>query len=224
MEKARTKIRRGSIMVAHVLGNGSSICFFDRTRCDGIIIGCNFSDENLQPAYTVIVDSKPIMKIIEGFDLKIPVVLTDRANEFMLTQRGGWDNLRDGAIKVKEVVPLLHWKELSKDRAMNSAQIAVMYAIEKEGASDIHLWGINSFWEDDIRSHTHKIVLKDLSQPNISIKTADIWRVYWKAIFERHPQVNFIVHGPTGVHSIINAHNYTFAVHERSSGDLNWPA
>jgi hypothetical protein len=140
----------------------------------------------------------------------------------MINERGGWSNLREGAIDIRDVIPLIHWTEISKDHAMNSAQVAVMYAIEKEAVSDIHLWGINSFWENDIRSYTHKIVLKDLTQPNVNIKTTDIWRTYWTTIFEQHPQVNFTAHGPAGACSIISAPNYTFMVHDRPSGDMDW--
>lgn len=177
-------------MKLHVLGNGPSIQHFDHS--DGVRIGCNFTQPDLNPVWTMIADIKPVKKFYEGYQLCCPAVLTERAQAFVA---GKTIKLSTDRLTIHKVVPFLRNKEIHERWGMNSAQHAVWYGIEEFSPTEVHLWGCDSLWSTNIESSTDKVVHKDLEFMN-SQKIYFTWRDYWSYIFSENIDVTFVVHGP----------------------------
>jgi hypothetical protein len=56
----------------------------------------------------------------------------------------------------------------------------------KNGATEVHIYGCDSWFEYDLSSHTHQY--SDTSYPNKQ-KCIDEWRKKWNQIIERNPNV-----------------------------------
>jgi len=183
-------------MAAHVLGNGPSITrLFKRDDWPetDLFIGCNFSDEALRPNFTVMVDVRPLRLFAEkGYRIRIPTYLSDKGKEYIvheLKHRFSTDYINEIG-----VIPLIHWTDISQSIAMNSGHHAAMLAIES-GHREIHLWGIDSFWQDDLVSLTDAYT-RPTSEARIEVKRATVWRTYWLEIFRRHSDHRFVIHQP----------------------------
>lgn len=185
-------------MAIHVLGNGPSIDIFKRDIWpdSDVYIGCNFSDEKLRPDYTVMIDVKATKKFSEGLKLSIPVVFSKRNKGFMDTQLM---KPPEDAYIIKDVMENIHWKEIHKSWGLNSAQHAVMYALSHESDTNmLHLWGIDSFWSDNLKSNTDAIMRPNVGD-RIREDIADPWRIFWQHIFIKNPNTQFRIHAPAGV-------------------------
>ena len=192
-------------MAIHILGNGPSLKFLDRNVWpeSDIFVGCNFSDEALRPHYTVIVDMRAMKQFrcakSKGQTLNIPAVISDRANKYIAEETGGWDKVPEGRINVIEVIPLERDRKVSKKLAMNSGQHAVIHAIRNYPAEkEVHIWGTDSLWSNDIVSATDKIVRPHHKGPRLRPRVTTKWMRYWKKILRDHPNHHFMVHCPKG--------------------------
>jgi len=185
-------------MAAHVLGNGPSLTqTFKRNDWPetDTFIGCNFSDEALRPNYTIMIDVRPMRLFGEkGYRIRIPTYISDKAQEY-ITNDLGQGGFRDEWINKAGVIPLIHWTEISKKTAMNSGHHAAMHAISN-GHKTIHIWGIDSLWQDDLISLTDVYTRPTSTAARIEVERATIWRTYWLEIFRRHPDCQFIIHQP----------------------------
>lgn len=189
----------------HVLGNGPSISCFDRTSYDdsehNLFIGCNFSDPvTLKPHYTIIVDIRPIIKLTPGdAKLGIPAVLSKRAFNQIQKTYGGWGRYPKDKIVVHDTIDVIQDKSVHKTLPMNSAQHGVCYALQKESIrGDIHLWGCDSFWTDNISSTTDKWVRPTETRGRVKPDLTAVWNAYWRKIFtERGNAMQFVIHCPS---------------------------
>lgn len=179
-----------SIYKIHLLGNGPSILNFDKS--DGIRIGCNFTQPDLNPEWTIIADIKPVKKFYEGYQLKVPAVLSERAYDYITKKT---IKLSEDRLQIRRVVPFIKYPDIHERWGMNSAQHAVHYAIEEYSPKEVHLWGCDSLWSTNIESSTDEIVRKDLDFMNHT-QVYLAWRDYWNRIFIDNPDVLFVVHGP----------------------------
>lgn len=174
----------------HLIGNGPSIKYFDNT--EGIRIGCNFSDAKYNCEWTMIADIKPIKKLYEGTNLPCPAVITERAANFGKNKAV---KLPPQRMTVHRVVPFIHWPDVHHKWGMNSAQHAVVYALEEFDVDEINLWGCDSLWSSDITSTTDQIVHKDLEFMN-KTNVYFAWRDYWNKIISDNNNITFKIHGP----------------------------
>jgi len=181
--------------VIHILGNGPSLSLFNRNEWtnDDLFVGCNFSDPELRPNYTVIMDAKPMMKLFEGYRLTIPAVVSDRCEKYIEKEKGGWRKLSPESIKVIDTIKMSHPK--GSKYPMNSGHHATIYAIEQniDTVKEVHLWGFDSFWTDDIssRSDIHFKGAEMVSR--IREPVVKDWRKYWEEIFEKYNDIKFVI-------------------------------
>ena len=185
-----------SVDTIHILGNGPSISMFnpnDWERDHQEFIGCNFSDPELKPDYTVIMDAKPMMKLLGGHKLSIPAVISDRCTKYLDGQEG-WRKIPDDSLKVIDTIGVIH--EKGKKFPMSSGHHATLYGINKhkETLKTIHLWGMDSIWADDISSSSDKHFRKGIA-PKGKLPVVSVWRTYWNEIFDKHQDINFIIQG-----------------------------
>lgn len=189
-------------MTIHILGNGPSLSLFDRSEYPDtdIFVGCNFSDESLRPNYTVLIDVKAINKFRGSqnsrMKLNIPVVISDRANNYIEKKSSGWNTIPSDNINVIDVMPIIRDKSVSKSLAMNSGQHATMYATEKEPEhKEVHLWGMDSFWTENISSDTDKIMRPETAgNPRVKPHIRNHWIKYWNIVFSSRKDNRFFIH------------------------------
>lgn len=192
-------------MTIHILGNGPSLSLFDRDAWpeSDVFVGCNFSNEALRPHYTVIVDMRAMKQFrvakSKGQTLNIPAVISERANKYIAEETGGWKKMHQGRINVIEVISLERDPKISNRLAMNSGQHATIHAIRNyPTVKEVHIWGTDSLWSDDIVSETDKIVRPNHKGPRLQPNIASNWLEYWKKIVQDHPNHTFIIHCPAG--------------------------
>jgi hypothetical protein len=180
----------------HILGNGPSLSLFNRGDWseDDLFVGCNFSNADLRPDYTVIMDAKPMMKLFEGYKLTIPAVISDRCTTYIEKDKGGWRKLPDNAITVIDMIEMTHDK--GRKYPMNSGHHATQYAIEQNLSTveTVNLWGFDSFWTNDISSYSDNYFRGGM-KPRNSEPVASCWKLYWDDLFVKYSNINFIIKG-----------------------------
>jgi len=211
-------------MAIHILGNGPSLRLFDRNEWpySDIFVGCNFSNVDLRPDYTVIIDAGA-MKMFRGGDkgykLEIPAVVTQRAYDYIDKDSGGWQTMQPGLINIVDVIPLERDKKIARKLAMNSGQHATLYAIKNHPDHDIiHVWGTDSFWSDDLESATDAIVRKNQRGRRVKPSVTKQWNDYWKKIFKDHSDHTFVIHRPsdaTLMSSVLSQSNVRLETEQR---------
>lgn len=199
-------------MAIHILGNGPSIRFFDRDACPetDVFVGCNFSDTGLRPDFTVIVDVQAMKKFRggtkKGYRLEIPAVVSQRAYDYIDKDSGGWRTMAPDLIDIKEVIPLERDTSIARKLAMNSGQHATVYSIRTytDHASTVHIWGVDSFWSDDLESKTDAIIRPEQRGRRIKPDVTRQWNDYWRKIFRDHSSTEFIIHAPSNVTRVVD--------------------
>lgn len=195
MNPIRHPITKPKTDTIHILGNGHSLELFNREDWsnDHWFVGCNFSNPKLRPDFTVIMDAKPIMQFYGGYKLTIPAVISNRCEDYIINDKGGWHKLHDDAFILVDVIDMIHHKE--RKFPMNSGQHAATYSIEKNlpELKTVHLWGFDSFWINDISSKTDQII-KRIRIPQKSEPIVNTWKTYWNDIFEQYTSIDFQVH------------------------------
>ena len=180
-------------MNIHLLGNGPSITLFSHDICtpSDILVGCNFSEDWLNPHFVSIIDLSTMRKIVDtDIVCRFPAVIADRCMDYA----------KDNAIKIEsyqltilDTIPLKKIKSIGRHIPMNSGQHGLLYAMEKNPEiRNIHIWGTDSFWTDDISSSSDQHIRKSDSRVNPRI--ARIWKGYWDHIFTSNPDHRFYIH------------------------------
>lgn len=188
-------------MAIHILGNGPSLRLFDRDSYPNsdVFVGCNFSDTELRPDFTVLIDVRAMKQFTRGdngYDLKIPAVLSSRAYNY-LDKDAGWNKVASGKIEIKDVMPLERDRRIAKRLSMNSGQHATVYSIRKYvDQKEIHLWGIDSFWSYDLESMTDAIVRPNQKTNRVKPTVTRQWNGYWHKIFTDYSSHDFVIHKP----------------------------
>lgn len=198
-------------MAIHILGNGPSLKVFvrDSFPSSDVFVGCNFSDPALRLDYTSLIDVRAIKALLKGTRPAAPVLLSSRAAVYADKQSPEWRELVDG---VEAIMDLCRYPSVSKNLSMNSAQHAVVYAVDTHsGHNVVHLWGMDSMWSNDMASFTDPIVGKNQRSSRVSLQVTRAWRGYWNRIFSDNRDFEFFIHGPIEVErrsaSLFSAHN-----------------
>jgi hypothetical protein len=193
--KYSATLTKNASSTAHILGNGSSIELFDRSEWpeDHTFVGCNFSDDRLRVDYTVMMDVKALMKFYSGHKISMPLIISDRCEKYIEVQRGGWDKIPQGLFSHLDTIPMIH--HAGSKFPLNSGHHATLYAIKANYSNikNVHLWGFDTFWSDNLQSNTDSIVDRT---PGTRTKAnvAKEWREFWVKIFSDHPNIMFTVH------------------------------
>lgn len=185
-------------MAVHVLGNGPSIEIFDRNVWpeNDLFVGCNFSDSELRPDYTVMVDVRPMKFFYQGTGIDFcPTVLSEKAHNYIKNDKKG--RIPSGALEIKEIIQMIKFEEIHKKWSLNSGQHATMYVLKNEPHEQIHLWGIDTFWTNALKSNSDAIVRPN-ADDRVREDIADPWRQFWRKIFNDHTTHRFYIHAPMG--------------------------
>ena len=183
-------------MAIHILGNGPSISIFDRDAWPetDVFVGCNFSDPSFRVNYTSVIDVGAMKQILKGHKPAGPLLLSTRAEKYAKKEDANW---QDKISDIESVMTLRRDRTISRNLSMNSAQHATVYSINTHtDHSDVHLWGIDSFWSTDLESKTDAYVRPNQKIPRIKPKITRQWHGYWHKIFSNNVNHNFIIHRP----------------------------
>lgn len=160
-------------MIGAVLGNGPSRDRFDRVG--DFVIGCNIPSQEFSVDATVICDEEIVWVLKNDFTLiQVPVIISTRAFEKMKE------------FKIEHHFEILHVFK-PKDW-YNSAHYAAEYLMEY-GCNEVHIWGCDSVFEENLESTTDGYVTKNLD----SSRFLKNWRRVWNTIFD-NPKCHFVVY------------------------------
>ena len=184
-------------MGIHILGNGPSIQFFDRDVWPetDMFVGCNFSDPSFRVHYTSVIDVAAMKHIVKGRVPSAPLLLSTRAAEQADKISEEW---RDRTVGIEAIVDLPRDRTISRNLSMNSAQHATVYTLRRyPDHSEVHLWGIDSFWSTDLESRTDVVVRPNQRTPRVKPKITRQWNGYWHKIMSDHTNHVFVIHRPS---------------------------
>lgn len=183
-------------MAIHLLGNGPSIQYFARdawpTSSD-IFVGCNFSDIELDPTYTTIIDVNAIRKLCKPETplLQIPAIVSKRSYKYLTDK---------DKVTVLDIIEIEQDRSISSNLTMNAGQHGLLYALRNNPKhQEIHIWGTDSFWGDDLVSASDEIMRPKHTIPRIRPQITRTWRKYWSKIFEAYSDRTFFIHCPVGI-------------------------
>lgn len=157
------------VQVASIVGNGPSRKSFD--GFGDYVVGCNFPGMDVHA--TFITD----IEVIKALAARPELVLCD-----LIVSRKAYDACQRHNISNTILDTYKHkpW--------YTTAHYAAEYLTKIKKYDIIHIWGCDSYFEDNAESVT------DLVVP----KTGDIffkkWRRAWNTIFEDNPATTFIMH------------------------------
>ena len=183
-------------ITAHVVGNGPSWVDFKRLSDQDFVIGCNvtkvlaadatmMSDVSLcnQIQHHRRHNRKPALP-------KIPPVI---ANPGVVEWLGNPVN------DCHEMILYSTYRRPEGVRSleMSSAHYGVLWLID-HGYTDIHVWGIDSYFKNHIYSHTDNLKISKIKKdPNRVSEVATGWSDRWDQIIKGNPQVQITLHKPT---------------------------
>ena len=206
-------------MAIHILGNGPSIRLFDRDAWPetDLFVGCNFSDPRLRPHFVSLIDVRAMKSLLKGHIPEAPVLLSGRAADYGDKQNPEWRDLLH--YPVEAVMDLIRYPSVSKDLAMNSGQHGLVYALNayQEHTDSVHLWGIDSFWTDNMASTTDSITRADLRGDRVRPQITRCWRRYWDVLFSGNQDTTFHIHTMNGMvvsSSHMNQNNVQVVYHD----------
>jgi hypothetical protein len=171
-------------MIVAILGNGPSKEDWFKEKDEhpfGYVMGCNFPWTDVNG--TTIIDGKAadgwIRYVVnkEAPEIKdVPLWLSPSANTRFIhgDQRNYLEKWKKGEMEVR--------------RRESSAHVATKVAIELLGATQVRVYGVDTFFTMDNQSSTWKYVNGGLEGAKKSQQITD-WRNNWHRIKEEHPHV-----------------------------------
>lgn len=160
-------------MIGVVLGNGPSKESFDGVG--DIIVGCNIPTMKVDA--TVICDVEVVYLLKKDLTLiQVPVIISTMVYEKMKELR-----IVD-SFDIKKVFKPKDWH--------NAAHYADDY-LREQNCDEIHIWGCDSIFNDDISSNTDKHIPKVMD----SERFLRNWRKVWDKKFEE--RIQYIIHRNT---------------------------
>jgi hypothetical protein len=162
-------------MIGVILGNGPSKKEYDRTG--DLVIGCNIPTKDFSVDATVICDEEMVWVLKNNLTLiDIPVIISTKAYEKMK------DLKIENEFQIVNVFKPRDWH--------NAAHYAADYLISL-GCNEIHIWGCDSIFQDNIESETSNVVTKQHLGDERFVRN---WRKVWEQKRLENPEVYFVVY------------------------------
>ena len=162
-------------MIGVILGNGPSKKAYDRSG--DLVIGCNIPSKEYSVDATVICDEEIVWVLKNNLTLiDVPVIISSKVYEKM--KELGIEN----NFQIVNVFKPRDWH--------NAAHYAANYLIHL-GCDELHIWGCDSIFQDDIESETSTHVNKHHTGDDRFIRN---WRKVWAEKRMENPDINFVVY------------------------------
>lgn len=182
------------IKVAHIVGNGESWADFKKINETDFVIGCN-ATKCKEADVTIVSDMRMCNQIVHLAkwnrleDVKnVPIISGAKVTEWVTNtpEVSEWIQVYDTFDKEEWFEPF----------AMSSAHSAVLWAI-KNNYTEIHVWGIDSYFAGHTFSYTDKMVPSLVKKDMDKVKRmAELWKDNWDLIIKQYPDINITLHRP----------------------------
>lgn len=157
----------------HVLGNGPSWKQFSKIRDSDIVIGCNLPP--IECDYTSIVDYDFVMTLERLSVINLPPVIASEP------------------VSVgKSINVFAIYTPSGNISRVSAANQATLWALENTQA-EIHVWGIDSYFNGSLESYTDSIEPRN----NQMKKMPNPWKRVWDQIKIIDTENRIIFHAPT---------------------------
>lgn len=150
-----------------VLGNGDSRSLFTAADRYDYLIGCNIPWRQVDA--TVVMDVNVLEKFLS------PVRF--------YCSRNAWRQLHKNERYIGQLIELFDSIPEYDSAGHAAARIAI-----KLGATEIDIYGCDSWFTNNTESYTHQFV--DSRSIDMS-KNVSVWRARWYEMFAKHPQIKF---------------------------------
>lgn len=185
--------------VAHMVGNGKSASEFLKKPRKGLKVTCNLPPFAIPDAFaTTMVDFK-MMRAIANGGVVVPGdwVLGIRPKVFCDKNPGFY---MKHAHQIRMFyTPLPKYAE--NYTKFSCGHMATHYCANYIKADEIHIYGIDSFFDLDVYSATDLYLPSDRGSAN-NMRLMEDWRPIWMGIFGEFPNTEFIIHGPWVKHPV----------------------
>jgi len=177
--------------IINIVGNGSSSRLFKHMGL--FTVACNIPPKNIQYNTLSIIDNQPILWMkTNSWQPRVPVLCTESVKN-MAQSKG-----RTG-----------DWRAVyEKTSRWNSGHHAVKYFCETQSVDQIHLWGFDSVYTEDLTSVQDSVIIRH-RRPNLN----QHWRPIWNTLFDSFPNTEMIFHTNTRINSAYEQANVKFKSH-----------
>lgn len=170
----------------HLLGNGASNRYY--TEQDGFIIGFNIPSYEHELDLIALIDTAAVRSYEKhGLKPRAPVITTKQCVEASKKH-----NVEGVFVEAFDVV----------GRRMNSAHCAVKHMLTLETPEQIHLWGFDSMYSEDLTSQMDNYYPRP-ARPPLNRQ----WHPHWEELMNSTPQVEWVLHIPKGETASVIAPN-----------------
>ena len=168
---------------AHVVGNGPSCVEYEKIDPSDFSIGCNIPKREVD--VSTMADIKFVNVILEDKLVpNIPVIISNDVLNFLEENNTSDQFNIIGNFEIR--------------KGIYSSSHYAAYWLLSQGYDEIHLWGLDSLYENHMFSYTDKI--KDTPAKHEDEYISNIikgWKAYWRRIENEYPTVKFIFHKPS---------------------------
>tara|TARA_R110000796_G_scaffold29168_1_gene79094 strand:- start:160 stop:816 length:657 start_codon:yes stop_codon:yes gene_type:complete len=185
--------------IAHVIGNGDNASIYRPAK--GIKIACNQAPFPIPNLFaSCIVDFKMSAALTEGsVTIDGDWVLGYRPKVWYDNNKGNF-KMRFGH-KIKAFyTDLPPYTKLDPDENVgnmytnfNCGHLATHYTANRIKADEIHMYGFDSIFDMNLRSHTDFVLQSDRGATN-NVRLNDRWRPIWTGIFNEFKDTKFVLH------------------------------
>lgn len=160
--------------VTNVIGNGASNSLY--TPTGDYTIACNVPTHNIPYNALSIIDNQPITWMKNNnWRPRTPVFCLPATRDYARKQ-----NIEGDWLAVYERV-----------ERSNAGIYAVEYSTRH--SSEIHLWGFDSLFSQDLTSQMDNLVPRPSRGP-----LNKWWRPHWQELFKKYNEIEFVIHIPKG--------------------------
>ena len=167
-------------MRIHLVGNGPSWKDFVREPGE-FAIGCNepLADVDI----TMFTDLRFAYKVREGIiKIKHPALVNEKVGRWLETDKG-----QEANVEIYDVYDAQLASDIIDGRTewTSTAHCAARYAIDVLNATELFVWGCDSYFTLDAKSHTDKYFYsKNKVDKNDEINFTSKWRAAWDKMIE----------------------------------------
>jgi len=193
------KIKLEKTNKTHLIGNGNSAKYFVDDGCMSIV-AFNIPQHGHRFTLLSIIDSQPVVAMKNtGWRTNCPILCSEKTYKTAQAHNvtGTWCPIYGEQYRSNSA----HWA------AREMLRVTV---------NEIHLYGMDSFWSDDLTSQMDSIVPRK-QRPDLTKN----WYPYWQEIFQQGNHLTWYIHTPLNVKIRVSAPNVKQITHEpRHSTDI----
>jgi hypothetical protein len=182
----------------HILGNGDTATLMPqstRNGQDGKVIVCNQPPFNVKAYACALVDFK-MMKALQEGSVNLDMfnwVCGNRPKMHMAKHSSFYIKHAHRIREFYTDVPKYCGKNPAEAATnFNCGHLATHYACKRHQPDEIHMYGFDSIFDHNMRSHTDLVLPSDRGKNN-NYRLLDVWRPIWVNIFKEFQDIQFVL-------------------------------